>query len=191
MKKYALLMLTILAFTPSAFADWVLQNDQSEITFISVKSNTVAEIGEFKKFEGTIDKKGQVDIAVNLASVDTRISVRDERMKSVLFDVSKFAQAKLTGAVDVVRATALKVGERYSDSISLKLSLHGIEKTVPTDVTVIKLAGDTWMVTSTTPIILNARDYKLTAGIYKLRDLAGLSAISAAVPVMFNLVFKQ
>jgi len=190
MKKCALLIITMVIFSPSVFADWVLQNDQSDINFISMKNNSVAEIGEFKQLSGSIDKSGKVDISIDLTSVDTRISVRDERMKKALFEISDYAQAKLTGQVNVSKAQALKVGERYHDSISVTLSLHGIEKTLPAEVNVTKLANNQWVVSSVNPVILNARDYKLTNGIYKLRDLAGLSAISSAVPVTFSLVFE-
>lgn len=191
MKKYALFILATLSLAPNVFADWVLQNDQSDINFVSVKSNSVAEVGEFKQLSGSIDKSGKVDIAIDLTSVDTKISIRDERMKKELFEVSEFAQAKLTGQVNVSKAQALKVGEGYHDSISLTLSLHGLEKTVPAEVNVTKLANDQWVVVSKHPVVLNARDYKLTKGIYKLRDLAGLPAISSAVPVTFSLVFEQ
>lgn len=81
MKKYAFIMLALIAFTQSALADWALQGDQSSINFVSVKANAVAEVSQFKKVAGTIDKQGNVKLSIDLASVDTGISIRDERMK--------------------------------------------------------------------------------------------------------------
>ena len=41
------------------------------------------------------------------------------------------------------------------------------------------------------PIIVNAADFELGAGIAKLQELAGLDSISTAVPVSARLVFRQ
>ena len=190
MKKYALVVLTALLFTPQVFANWSLQSEQSDIKFISVKNNAIAEISEFKTLQGSIDKKGTVNIAINLSSVDTNIAVRDQRLQKELFEVSRYPQAMLTGSVDVTKLKALKVGERYTDTVSLSLSLHGVEKNVTAKVAVIKMASGMWGVSSAEPVILNAADYQLTAGVEKLMALAGLSAINVAVPVSFNFIFK-
>lgn len=190
MKKYAFIMLALIAFTQSALADWALQGDQSSINFVSVKANAVAEVSQFEKVAGTIDKQGNVKLSIDLASVDTGISIRDERMKKMLFEVSDFSHASLTGKVDVTRASQLKEGERYVESVNLLLSLHGVEKAVSAQVSVIKIANDQWQVSSLKPVIINAADHKLVKGVNKLRDLAGLSAISLAIPVTFNFMFE-
>lgn len=41
------------------------------------------------------------------------------------------------------------------------------------------------------PIIVNANEFDLVAGIDKLREIAGLSSISQAVPVSFVLTLTQ
>ena len=190
MKKTATLVLALVAFTQSALADWALQEAQSNINFVSVKNHAVAEVSQFKQLEGSIDKQGKVELSIDLASVDTGIMIRDERMKKMLFDVAKFSHANLTGQVDVARASNLKVGERYNDTVKLKLSLRGVEKTVSAQVSVINLTNEQWLVASAKPVIINASEFKLVKGVNKLRDLAGLSGISAAIPVTFNLMFK-
>lgn len=47
------------------------------------------------------------------------------------------------------------------------------------------------MVSSFQPIIINANEFGLVAGVDKLRDIAGLSSISQAVPVSFVLTLTQ
>ncbi|OQX14641.1 MAG: hypothetical protein BWK73_09005 [Thiothrix lacustris] len=46
-------------------------------------------------------------------------------------------------------------------------------------------------VTTVAPIVLNAADFDLAAGLTALREIAGLTSISNAVPVTFFLSFVK
>lgn len=54
-----------------------------------------------------------------------------------------------------------------------------------------KISDNKLMVSSFQPIIINANEFGLVAGVEKLRDIAGLSSISQAVPVSFVLTLMQ
>ena len=41
------------------------------------------------------------------------------------------------------------------------------------------------------PIVINAADFELTAGIERLREVAGLQNIATQVPVTASLVFSR
>lgn len=191
MKKLPLFMMALLGVAPSAFADWTLLNDQSSLHYVSIKSTDIAEINSFNKLSGTVTDQGVVSFDVHLASVDTGVAIRDERMQEMFFEVTQFAQASVSGDVDLARVTALGVGETYSDTIQLQLSLHGVTQDVSSHVQVTKLKANKVLLTSLEPVILNAAHYKLAQGVEALREIAGLPAVSPLVPVTYSLVFQQ
>src|SRR5699024_7325351 len=103
MKKLPLFMMALLGFAPSAFADWTLLNDQSSLHYVSIKSTDIAEMNSFNKLSGTVTDQGVVSFDVHLASVDTGVAIRDERMQAMFFEVTQFAQASVSGDVDLAR----------------------------------------------------------------------------------------
>lgn len=191
MKKLPLLMSVLLGLSSSAFADWTLLNDESSLHYVSIKSTNIAEMNRFKTLAGSVSEQGAVELKVDLSSVDTGVDIRDERMQAMLFDVAQFAQATVTGKVDLERVTKLEVGETYTDSITLNLALHGLSKEVSSHVQVTRLADDKVLITTLEPVVLNAADYKLAEGLEALRVIAKLPAISPVVPVTYSLVFQQ
>lgn len=191
MKKLPLLMSVLLGLSSSAFADWTLLNDESSLHYVSIKSTNIAEMNRFKTLAGSVSEQGAVELKVDLSSVDTGVDIRDERMQTMLFDVAQFAQATVTGTVDLERVTKLEVGETYTDSIALNLALHGLSKEVSSQVQVTRLADDKVLITTLEPVVLNAADYKLAEGLEALRVIAQLPAISPVVPVTYSLVFQQ
>lgn len=191
MKNSSLLMCVLLAFTSNVFADWMLDTEESTLSFVSIKKNNIAEVSQFKRFEGSIDKKGKVSLSINLSTVDTKIGIRDERIKKHLFNVSGYESAILEGFVDMTRISSLNLGGYYTDIVELTLSLHGVAKPVLAEVTVVKLNHDKWLVSSARPVIVNAGDHELVKGIEMLKKLAGLESISLAVPVTFELIFRE
>ena len=190
MKKIPLLLLMLMGLAPCAFADWTLLNDQSSLQYISIKDAHIGEINRFKNLSGSVSEAGEVSLTIDLASVETGIPIRDERMQAMLFDVGQFAQAKISGMLDLTRATQPELGETYTDTIKLTLSLHGIEKELNSRVQVTQLAGNKISVVALEPVLMNAADYKLAEAVEALREIAKLPSISLLVPVTYSLVFQ-
>ncbi len=188
--KYVALILSVL-FSTSVFANWQLDNDESTLSFVSTKKSAVAEVHHFKSISGSVSGKGDIAIQIDLSSVETGIGIRNDRMKTMLFNVAKFAQAKVHARVDNKKLEALAVGESYIEAIDFTVSLHGISQVLKDEVQVIKLDGGNVLVSSVEPIVINANQFGLESGVEKLREVAGLPSISTAVPVMFNLAFKR
>ena len=191
MKRIPLVMLMLLGFSPLAIADWELLNDESSLHYVSIKSSNAGEVNSFQKLSGSVSDSGEVSLNIDLASVETDIPIRNERMQEMFFDVGKFAEANISGSVDLARVSELEIGDTYTDSITLKLSLHGVSKDVTSGVQITKLSNDKMLVTSLEPVIVNAGDYKLAEGIEALREIASLPTVSTVVPVTYSLVFKQ
>ena len=191
MKNTSVIALCLLALSPSVFAQWDLVSKDSNINFISTKNASIAEVHSFKKVSGGISDAGGINIKIDLNSVQTKIDIRNERMKTILFDTAKFAQASVTGTVNLDKVSTLQIGETYNETLNVNLSLHGISQEINQDVQVTKLSNNKLRVTSLEPVVLNSNDYELSAGVESLRNLASLSSISTGVPVTFNFVFTQ
>ncbi|CAH1385143.1 YceI family protein [Candidatus Nitrotoga sp. M5] len=189
MKK--LLLLSLLVFLPfSAHANWTLNNEKSSLHFVSVKKSTIGEVHRFTSLAGSL-KEGKASVVIDLASVYTNIPVRDDRMKSMLFEIIQFPKATIETSIDESKLKSLKIGEQYQTNLTVTINLHGVSKEISGDVQVIKLSDNSIVVNSVHPIIIKAADFELTGGIEALAQVAKLPVISSAVPVTFNLVFTQ
>ncbi len=172
----------------AAHAGKSLIGDESSLSFITSKNSAVTEVHSFKTLTGKIDDKGMVKVSIDLASVDTAIPIRDERMQKFLFETTKFTQATFTADVAGVLKDVKKSGSAKA-SVSGELSLHG--KSVPVSFDVLAVKTDDGILVSTLrPTLVKASDFDLVAGVEKLRELANLKSINPVVPTNFVLVFK-
>ena len=188
-KAKALTALMLLWLAGAANAAWTLNNDASRLSFISIKKDTVAEVHKFTHLSGSVSDQGGVEVTIQLASVDTAVPIRDERMRDILFQTNLFPTASVTAKVDPAEFTGLVAGQLRNTETELTVSLHGQSKPYKAAVSVVKLRGGSLMVSTIHPIIVNAGDFELTKGVEELRKLADLPAISTAVPVSLTLVF--
>ena len=168
-------------------ADWQINNEQSKLSFISVKKGDIAEVHHFKKLTGQLSDAGEFSLTIALDSVDTAAEIRDERMKEFLFDTANYASATLTAQIDPALVNDLAVGSSTTATVEAELSLHGQTQTLTFDTVISKLSDTELLVVSAKPVLLNADDYQLAEGIEKLKELAQLPTISHAVPVSFYL----
>lgn len=191
-KSLAIATLTLVAFanTQAATSQWQVNNANSQINFTSIKKGSVAEVHHFTEIKGTISESGQVEISIDLASAETSIAIRNERLSSYLFETDKYPSAHVSTKITPDTISKLAPGETLNLTHDATISLHNQSKKQPVSLTVNKLKNNELMVTSAQPVIINAADYGLTDGINKLRDLAGLPSISYAVPVTFTLHFN-
>lgn len=193
LQKFKHLVLAALLLAPcgAAWADWELDTTKSSINFISIKNDSVAETHSFSNLAGSIGNAGDVQVRINLDSVQTSIALRDERMRKLLFETTKFPVAQVTAQVDpTVLAEAARGGTVTTD-ISVSLSLHGQNKPLAIPVVVIGGADGSLRVLTVHPVVINAVDFGLDSGVSALRDIAKLGAISSAVPVSLQLLFVQ
>jgi polyisoprenoid-binding protein YceI len=187
----ALLLVTFSLFSVNTFAaEWQIDPTNSQLSFISIKKINVAETHYFRNLQGSVDSHGQLTLAIDLASVDTNITVRDERMIEFLFETDVFTTATVSATIDTSEIDAIAEGASARLIISAVLDLHGEKQPLKMDVIVTRLVGAKLSVVSVQPVILNLSDYSLVSGVEKLRELAKLPTISHAVPVSFYLIFK-
>ena len=190
MKRF-LITVFLLSVAGSAFAEWALDNDDSHLNFISIKAGNIAELHQFHKFSGSVDDKGNVLVDIDLTSVDTSIETRDGRMREFLFETDTYPTAQFTAAIDMEVLEDIDEGDSGIMKVAGQLAIHGATLPLEVELLVSRLESDELVVSTAKPVIVNAGDVGLAAGVEKLRELAGLPSISLAVPVTFNLVFEN
>lgn len=190
MLKHSLTAVALCLFSASTFANWQVNNDLSRVNFVSVKKNTIGEAHYFKKLAGTLDKTGKFDFKINLASVETLIPIRNERMQKFLFNTSVFPTLELTADLSK-QLKAIKPGTTKTIQTSADLALNGTNKLINLQLLVSQTMQGDYIVASMMPVIINPAEFNLTAGIDKLQQLAKLPAITHSVPVSFVLTLNK
>lgn len=112
-------LLTMVSF--SCAAHWQVMEQDSRVSFISLKKGDIGEIHHFKQLKGTLKDNGQFELVIPLTSVSTGIEVRDERMQNLLFEVSLYPELKLTSQVDSKMLKDLAAGKLASQISRVKL----------------------------------------------------------------------
>ena len=174
--------------TPAALAQWTINSDLSRLSFVSMKATHIAEVHKFTQFEGGLADNGAINIEINLASLDTLIPIRNERMLEFLFEAATYPTVTITGRVDPMAVKALKSGEVAILAVEAMVTLKDSQTPITTEVLVSK-HDNRVVVTSLQPIVLNTSSLGLSEGVEKLQALAGLPSISQSVPVSLVMTF--
>ena len=181
----------LLLFSTPAFSDWNLVNEESQINFISIKASDIAEIHTFKDLSGNVKNNGEAQVIINLASLETLIPIRNERMANLLFETKLYPTATFKLGVDLQTILLTEVGKSLDFTFTGILELKSKQFSMPIKLSVTRLGDHSFSVTSSKPLLLNADRLGLSNGIESLRVIAGLPGISKSVPVTFSLIFRQ
>ena len=169
--------------SPLAFADWQI-GPGSQVQFVSIKNNTVGEVSHFETLSGSVTDAGDVEVRVVLDSVETNVGIRNERMKTMLFEVGLYPEAVITAQLDAEAIATMSDGGVAN--VALQIDLHG--QTVTKDAQLnIAVTDQGVSATTTQPILLTAAEFGLEGGVAALQAVAGLNAISRVIPVTVTL----
>ncbi|BDX04585.1 YceI family protein [Planctobacterium marinum] len=181
------LLILLAFFSTACFSQWQLDAEKSEVSFVSTKNLHFREVHRIQQISATIAQQSKVTIELDLSSIESGIPIRNERMKTMLFDVANTKTATLSFTLPVALDSLEKVA-RYP--LTALLSLHGKSQEVTLDM-LLTPAADSITGTLATPVIINAADFGLVAGIDALQKVAGLSSIGHSVPVSATLVLTK
>jgi polyisoprenoid-binding protein YceI len=182
----------LLASLPlSALGDWKLVLGESDIAFATIKNSAVVESHTFERFSGEVTLSGAANIRVDLASVETRIPIRNERMGTLLFNIDQFPSLDISSKLDVKSLANMEEGASTHLEVPAKINLHGTEANIMLPLVVTRLSSKRFQVVTTKPVIAYASQFGLTKGVEALRLIAQLTTITPAVPVTFSLIFEQ
>ena len=187
--KYILLFVAMITFP--ALSAYQLDNSNSTLSFITIKKGDVSEAHTFNQLKGSFDQSGNINFEIDLTSVNTKIAIRDTRIQQYLFNTEVFPTASFNAKMDISDFNNITVGESRRVTLPGTIDLHGIKQAITTEILLVKLSKQQFIVSSTQPVLFNATSFSLVTGVKKLQELAGLPSISNAVPVNFVLTFKQ
>lgn len=171
---------------------WQINLNASSLNFSTTKSVSpgvggITEVMRFKSFQGGLDAQGRIQLDIGLTSVDSGIALRDERLQTMLWNVASRPTVHFSAQLTPEDLRALQRGqESVPISVAGVLTMAGQSRSVQSQMQVTPMR-DKLMVSTRQPIIVNADDFGLHAGVEALRAIMGLSFISTSVPVTFQL----
>ena len=181
----------LLLFSAPVFSDWHLVNEESKLNFISIKASNIAEIHSFNKISGSVKENGEAQLTINLASLETLIPIRNERMGKLLFETKIYPSAVFKLEVDLEKILLTEVGKSSEVEYRGMFGFKNKQFPLLVKLKVTRLSDQSFSVSSLEPLLLNADRLGLSNGIEALRAVAGLPSISKSVPVTFSLMFRK
>lgn len=175
---------------PSSKA-WALDPAQSRVSFVSIKAGEVAEVHRFTSLEGDVEADGAATVIIALDGVETNIDIRNERMRTLLFETETYPRATISSDIDLSQYDALDIGERVEATATLRVDLHGVEGSIDANLFVTRIDDGAVAVETAGPVLVEASAFDLAAGVEALREVAGLPSITPVVPVTASLVFRR
>ena len=194
--RLALTLIALLAPLPLAAQDasfapgWQVDSQSSQLRFQSVKNVTKVESSTFAAFSGALEADGALSLHVFLDSVDTKIDLRNVRMRFLLFETFRFPEAVITAKINPADLADLPKLRRKTIHLAYTLDLHGVQKQLETDVAVTMLDDETVVVSSTVPVVIATDDFGLADGVQKLQEAANVVIIPSGT-VSFDLTLKR
>ena len=172
---------------PAPSNSWTLDAENSKISFGSVKNHYNGESHSFADISGSVSPSGDAVVEIVLASVQTNVDKRNERMIKHVFTGGP--TASLSAQIDMDAMASLPIGGMTNMTVEGDLTLLG--EPMPLDVSMfaVRVAEDKVVVMSDDLIYLATDDAGLDTGIDTLVELAGLDDITRAVPATLRLVF--
>jgi polyisoprenoid-binding protein YceI len=184
-----LLSTAVNADTLGGVTNWALDSENSMVNFVTIKKGNIAETHRFTEVSGhIIDDKALITIQPD--SVDSRVPIRNERMREFLFETGLYPTIEVSANTkQLIRE--LNSGTSALVTIPAKLSMHGVIEELNLEVRLSRLDLNTLIVASTQPVLVRAANYNMVAGITKLSSLVNNLPIAETVPVNFSLVFTS
>ena len=175
----------LLLVTQATLADWRL-TAASKVGYVSIKNNAIAEHNYFSGVTGSLNKKGQLKVSIDLSTVETQVDIRNQRMRDLFFEVMQYPEAVVTAQLDMQELAQVESGAPLELVKPFTLSLHGVESTAEAHLRIVSVGGRAW-VSTVRPILISAADFGLEGGVAALQKIAGLESIAAVVPVSVDL----
>ena len=176
-------------FTTSSHAAWQLDQSNSSINFVTIKKGNIAESHTFKEFSGSLNSEA-ASIEISASSVDTKVDIRNERMREFLFETGAFPTISINADVTSV-IPSIETGQSRLISLPASLELHGVKNEISLALRVSKLSEEVYVVSSAEPVLIRAKDYAMLEGVLKLSSLVNNLPIAETVPVSFSLQFNK
>lgn len=168
---------------------WTVIPEESSLTFQTIKNGSKLETSSFANFQGAVNVAGDGQLRIQLDSVDTKVDLRNVRMRFLFFETFKFKEATVSTSVSPAALEGLEASGRITIPLTFVLDLHGLSRAFETTAVVTKLVGGKVSVSSSSPISIAAELFDLAEGVRKLEEAANVSIVPMG-SVSFSLVFQ-
>lgn len=173
-------------------ADWALDGAASSLFYVTGKAGAILEVNTFGSLDGAIADDGTATLEIDLASVNTSIEIRDQRMRDIVFEVAEYPSATVAlKGLDPALLDGLVPGELHSMVHTASVTVHGTSAEIEAPLSVVKLDADTLMVQPAKPLLVSAASFGLAEAVEELRTIANLPSINPQVVVDFTLVYHK
>jgi len=115
---------------------------------------------------------------------------RNERMREFLFETGAYPTISINADVTSV-IPSIETGQSRLISLPASLELHGVKNEISLALRVSKLSNEVYVVSSSEPVLIRAKDYAMLEGVLKLSSLVNNLPIAETVPVSFSLQFNK
>ncbi|MCR8827340.1 OmpA family protein [Pseudosulfitobacter koreensis] len=176
---------------PATFGDgWTLRGEASSLQFQSIKNGTAIETSSFATMTGEIAPDGAASLTILLDSVDTKIDLRNVRMRFLFFETFQHPEATVTAQIDPALIADLPQVKRKTVTLPFTLALHGVTKTLEAKLALTLVGDDLVAVSTAEPVPLAVADFNLSEGLQKLEEAAGVTIVPSTT-VSFDLIFSK
>jgi polyisoprenoid-binding protein YceI len=181
---------------PEPAAAWQIHNAKSTLNFVTTKAGQagvggVAEVQNFGQFAGGMSSGGDINFTVTLASVATGVDIRDERLRTMLFNVKDIPLAAFAARIDPAALRDLGAGGVKDIDVTGQLTLAGQSKPLAAKLRVARLGASQLSVATRAPTMVDATQFGLKAGVEALREVMGLNFLATSAPVSLQLVLSE
>ena len=150
---------------------WTLDAAGSRLSYVSIKAGEVAEANRFDTLTGNVAADGTATLDIDLASVNTGVDIRNERMREIFFDVAGNPKATVTAKLDPAAFAGLAVGQSLTRPLKATVSIKGASSDVETEALVTRASADRVTVVPTAPVIITTDMFGLTDELGEFRAL--------------------
>ena len=190
LSKISATVLLLLAASQS-HAEWALDGTASSFFYVTTKAAAVTEVNSFSGLSGSISDEGKASLVIDLATVNTAVDVRNQRMRDIAFQVATFPEATVNVDVDTDALDNMSPGVSTAGSYTAHVTLHGVTQDIAADLQITKLVDNSVLVQVARPLLVAAPAFGLQAGVDELQKVAALPSITPTVVVDFTLVYRK
>ncbi len=181
--------LVLLGCTASllASADWQVVADESVLALTSTKNKTIAETHTISGLSGSVSEMGNVNVTVDLATLESNIPIRNERLQAMLF--ADHSRATFSAGVRVSALRKLEPGQKQAVQLAGDLTLNGIKAPLTIPVVVTRLDEQQFQVSGGGR--LRADNFGFSSGLEELRKIAALQSIAPTVEYTLLITLRR
>lgn len=169
---------------------WNMDPEASELRFQSIKKGSVIELSTFTSMTGSITETGEANVNILLDSIDTKLDLRNVRMRFLFFETFQHPVASLSMKLTPQMLDGLAEKRRITRRMPYTLTMRGNSWEFEAEMVLTLMSDDHVAVSPAEPIVMSVEQLGLLEGLQKLQDAANVDIVPATV-VTFDFVFRR